>query len=171
MNALIHSVKVLNKGAVYFFTCPIIIIPQCFRNKGVFVTRCRHPVYRSGTQACSEISKRPLFHALSRIIFENYPLFRVKTRTILLSKIPLFLPYQGHFFKKYPFLCKNKGIIQRATQWNALLFSHFFIFITATQISFDLYLSTVPMPLSLKCLCMYISLAPWALRNKRPDQT
>ena len=31
VNAVVHSVKVSNQGAVYFFKCPI---PQCFRNKG-----------------------------------------------------------------------------------------------------------------------------------------
>ena len=31
VNALVHSVKVSNQGAVKFFKCPI---PQCFKNKG-----------------------------------------------------------------------------------------------------------------------------------------
>ena len=33
VNALVHSVKVWNQGAVYIFKCHI---PQCFRNIGVF---------------------------------------------------------------------------------------------------------------------------------------
>ena len=32
MNDGVHSVKVSNQGATYFFKCPI---PQCLRNKGV----------------------------------------------------------------------------------------------------------------------------------------
>ena len=50
--------------------------------------------------------KTPISHTF-KDNFEKLPLFHVKTRTILLSKIPLFLPSQGHL-KNTPTCTKTR---------------------------------------------------------------
>ena len=54
-----------------------------------------------------KFQKDPYFAHFQGQFLKNYPLFRVKTRTILLSKIPPFFYQFKDTFKKYPYLCKN----------------------------------------------------------------
>ena len=66
----------------------------------VVATRCRHPIYKGRTsRRVLKFQKDPYFAHFQGQFLKNYPLFRVKTRTILLSKMPLFWPIQGHFQK------------------------------------------------------------------------
>ena len=113
------------------------------------------PYTKVGHRRVLKFQKDPYFTRFQGQFLKNYPLFCVKTRTILLSKIPLFLPIQGHF-KKKPYLCKNNTEITQVPRRFRLKASpergfyrdlshskpakglgYFFIFITATQISFD----------------------------------
>ena len=117
---------------------------------------------------CSEISKRPLFWALSRTFFcKSTPYFVLNKDNFALQNTPIFITSRT-LFKKYPYLCKNKDIIPKGNIIEML----YCIVISSFYNSYanDLYLIEVPMPLSLKCLCMYIPLAPWAPRNEWLEQ-
>ena len=57
------------------------------------------PYTKVGHRRVLKFQDDPYFVRFQGQFLKNYPLFRVKTRTILLSKIPLFLPIQGHFQK------------------------------------------------------------------------
>ena len=52
-----------------------------------------------GHRLVLKFQKDPYFVCFQGQFLKNYPLFRIKTKTILLSKMPLFLPIQGHFQK------------------------------------------------------------------------
>ena len=114
------------------------------------------PYTKVGHRRVLKFQKDPYFARFQGQFLKNYHLFRVKTRTILLSKIPLFLPIQGHFQKIPLFVQKqhrnNTGssplpaqsiartwvllrLISLETSERLRLFLHFYN--SYTQISFD----------------------------------
>ena len=69
-------------------------------------TRWCHPVYKGVTQACSEISERPLFSTFKDNLGKITPISGKNKDNFEFKNTP-FLPTQGYFSKNLPYFLKK----------------------------------------------------------------
>ena len=111
------------------------------------------PYTKVGHRRVLKFQKDPYFARFQGQFLKKYPLFCIKTRTVLLSKTPLFLPIQGHF-QKIPLFVQNSTEITQVPRCFRLKAS-------SERGFYGTYATKSKM-------FVHIPFAPWEPRNERP---